>query len=142
MIVLEQLRLLFDFGLVVLIWMVQLIVYPSFKKYSKKDLIVWHKIYVKRIAVIVGPLMIGQLLIATWQLYLVKSPYTILVFIFILFLWGFTFTHFAPLHQRISNASFTLANLAQLERRNWMRTVLWTLIFLWGLAEAVSYPML
>lgn len=138
----ELLRLLFDFGLVVLIWMVQLTIYPSFKKYSKNDLISWHKLYVGRIAIIVGPLMVGQLLLSIWQLYLVKSPYTILVFFFVLFLWIFTFTYFAPLHRRISNASFTSGNLVQLEKRNWIRAIIWTIIFLWGLAEEVSYPTL
>lgn len=123
------LHLLFDFGLVVLIWMVQLVIYPSFKKYAKGDLIAWHTIYVKRIAIIVGSLMIAQLILWGWQLYQRQTLYTLIIFILVLFLWGFTFMYFAPVHRRISSGSFTPFALNQLEKRNWIRTVLWTLIF-------------
>ena len=50
---LEFFRLLFDSGLLVLILMVQLIIYPSFLRYPLKNLITWNNIYTKRIAVIV-----------------------------------------------------------------------------------------
>lgn len=57
----DLVRLLLDFGLVVLIWIVQLVIYPSLCYYQDKDLAKWHKIYTQRIGVIVGPLMIAQL---------------------------------------------------------------------------------
>ncbi len=44
------LRLLFDFGLVVLIWIVQLVIYPGLCYYSETDLLKWHKLYTSRIA--------------------------------------------------------------------------------------------
>ncbi|MFT7429007.1 MAG: hypothetical protein ACI9IZ_001504, partial [Nonlabens sp.] len=40
---LDLLQLLVDFGLVVLIWIVQLIIYPSFLYYGSKTLNKWHK---------------------------------------------------------------------------------------------------
>ncbi|MEO1009857.1 MAG: hypothetical protein AAFX53_01035 [Bacteroidota bacterium] len=57
----EILRLLCDFGLVVLIWSVQLIIYPSFQFYNPIELLLWHGIYVHRITYVVLPLMVGQL---------------------------------------------------------------------------------
>ena len=57
----EITRLLLDFGLCILIWMVQLIVYPSFLFFSDNNLFTWHKTYTKAIALIVMPLMLGQL---------------------------------------------------------------------------------
>jgi len=135
------LHLLFDFGLVVLIWLVQLVVYPSFKKYVKGDLIAWHTIYVKRIALIVGPLMIGQLILWGLQLYQRQSLYTLIIFLLVLFLWVFTLIYFAPVHRRISNGSFTPFVLDQLEKINWVRTLLWTLIFLMGFMEAYNHPI-
>mgnify|MGYP000014267018 CR=1 FL=1 len=133
--------LLFDFGLVVLIWLVQLVVYPSFKKYSKNNLIDWHTVYVKRIAIIVGPLMIGQLIISGWLLYQQQSSSALIIFLLVLLLWGSTFTHFAPLHQRISNGSFDSSMLDKLEKRNWIRTVLWTLIFILGIIQIYPYSI-
>ena len=57
----EITRLLLDFGLCILIWMVQLVVYPSFLFFSFNNLFTWHKTYTKAIALIVIPLMLGQL---------------------------------------------------------------------------------
>jgi len=36
-------RLLFDFGLLVLIWLVQLVIYPSFLYYEQDNLKRWHE---------------------------------------------------------------------------------------------------
>ena len=58
---LQLIRLLLDFGLMVLIWIVQLVIYPGLCYYKNEDLGKWHKIYTQRIGVIVGPLMIAQL---------------------------------------------------------------------------------
>ncbi len=46
---LEIIRLLLDFGLVVLIWMIQGIVYPSFLDYNTENLAVWHRKYMNRL---------------------------------------------------------------------------------------------
>ncbi|MFQ3270452.1 MAG: hypothetical protein ACI9A1_000767, partial [Lentimonas sp.] len=60
---------LIDFGLVVLIWMVQLVVYPSFKYYPASDLLKWHRAYTASMAVVVLPLMLAQLILHGWRLY-------------------------------------------------------------------------
>lgn len=136
MITLHQLRLLFDFGLVVLIWMVQLIVYPSFIYYSKADLIPWHNIYTGKITLIVLPLMLGQLIVAGLQMSQNLNWYTGISLLIILILWGSTFLVFVPLHGDISSHTFDEQTLTQLVNRNWVRTILWSLLFgltaFWG----------
>ena len=77
------LRLLFDFGLLVLIWIVQRIVYPSFLHYNSKDLVNWHKVYTSRLTFIVMPLMLGQLGISIYQLIMEINLYTVLSIIII-----------------------------------------------------------
>ena len=62
-------QLIVDFGLLVLIWIVQLIIYPSFLYYKSKNLMVWHQKYTERIAVIVLPLMLMQLAIAIYLVF-------------------------------------------------------------------------
>ena len=70
------LRLGIDFGLVVLIWMIQLIVYPSFLHYTTTNLIKWHRKYTPLIGYIVGPLMLLQLGISIYQISIETVSYT------------------------------------------------------------------
>ena len=133
---LEITRLVLDVGLLVLIWMIQLIVYPSFLFYTVKELIAWHKMYTKAIALIVIPLMLGQLGIAIYHVFLVQNTYTLTSIVLVVFLWGITLLKFAPLHQQISEGNTHLQVLKKLVQMNWMRTIVWTLLFL---MSAVSF---
>ncbi|MEJ1222427.1 hypothetical protein [Sediminicola sp. 1XM1-17] len=134
----ENLRVLIDFGLVVLIWMVQLVVYPSFKFFAIPDLVKWHHKYTTCIAYIVIPLMLGQLIISGIQVYRAQSLYTIGSFIVVLSLWVITFSIFVPLHRKIESNSFFPEDLHQLEKRNWIRTMLWNLICVWSILEWIK----
>ena len=127
---LDLIRLLIDFGLLVLIWMVQLVIYPSFQFYKKENLISWHKIYTKRLAFVVIPLMLGQLIIAGFQLFDKASLYTVASIFVIIALWISTFIQFVPRHNRISQGNFKENTLVELVKLNWIRTVLWTILFL------------
>lgn len=131
--ILETLRIGFDFGLLVLIWMVQLVIYPSFTYFNRNDLIRWHRIYVQRISYIVIPLMLGQTLLAIYQLYLTSSLYTAGSVVLILFVWMLTFLLFVPRHNAVSNVRFDENTLSELVSYNWSRTALWSIIFIWTL---------
>ena len=124
----EITRLVLDVGLLVLIWMIQLIVYPSFLFYTAKELIAWHKMYTKAIALIVIPLMLGQLGIAIYQVFLVQNTYTLTSIILVVFLWGITLLKFAPMHQQISEGNFQVQLLKKLVQNNWIRTLIWTIL--------------
>ena len=131
---LEIIRLLVDFGLFVLIWIIQLIIYPSFLYYSPENLIPWHRKYTRLIGYIVGPLMILQLGIAVYQTTLALSPYHLISLGIIGIVWISTFLQFVPLHNKISKAEFTDKTLTSLVKKNWLRTFLWTLLLLLSLA--------
>ena len=124
----EITRLVLDVGLLVLIWMIQLIVYPSFLFYTAKELIAWHKIYTKAIALIVIPLMLGQLGIIIYQVFLVQNTYTLTSIILVVFLWGITLLKFAPMHQQISEGNTHVQLLKKLVQNNWIRTLIWTIL--------------
>ncbi len=129
-------RLLIDFGLVVLIWMVQLIVYPSFQHYTAENLKTWHDTYSKRISIIVIPLMLAQLFL--YILYLINDPniYSISGTILISAAWLITFLYFVPAHQRISRGE-TAGVVKNLATINWWRTLLWSLVFFLGLIQTL-----
>lgn len=124
----EITRLVLDVGLLVLIWMIQLIVYPSFLFYTAKELIAWHKMYTKAIALIVIPLMLGQLGIIIYQVFLVQNTYTLTSIILVVFLWGITLLKFAPMHQQISEGNTHVQLLKKLVQINWIRTLIWTIL--------------
>jgi len=131
----EEIRLLVDFGLMVLIWMVQLLIYPSFAYYSGEALLRWHKKYTPRITVVVLPLMLGQLILYGALIQEVKTVYAIGSFCIVLLLWLLTFAVFVPLHKSITNGSHTEDSLRKLTAYNWARTLLWTVLFLWSWLE-------
>ena len=133
----EITRLLLDFGLCILIWMVQLIVYPSFAFYNNTQLLTWHKTYTKAIALIVIPLMLGQLGIVKYQVFLTQNTYTLVSIVFVVFLWGITLLKFAPMHQQISEGNTQIQLLKTLVQMNWIRTIIWTLLFVLSAASDI-----
>jgi len=124
----EMSRLVFDFGLLVVIWMVQLIVYPSFIFYAPKNLLDWHVHYTRIIAGIVIPLMLGQLILCIIQVIKTQSPYTYLSCLLIFLLWVLTLLKFAPIHRQISKGVVNRALLKKLICYNWIRTIGWTFL--------------
>ena len=127
--VLELVRFFFDSCLFVLIWLVQLIIYPSFVYYDIKDLRPWHHRYSKRIGIIVAPLMIGQLVVVGLQNTNDFNWIELLSMILVLAAWFWTFLVFVPLHNRIGSGSIEPEILHKLVRWNWARTILWTIVF-------------
>ena len=127
---LQIIRLLLDFGLMVLIWVVQLVIYPGLCYYKNEDLGNWHKIYTGRIGLIVGPLMIAQLFVATLQLWETMNFYTLGSILIILITWMLTFLIFVPLHNSIKPDESCEEITSNLVKKNWWRTFLWTILFL------------
>lgn len=135
----DIIRLLLDFGLVVLIWIIQRIVYPSFLHYNIGNLVRWHKIYTSRFSAIVIPLMFGQLGISIYQVLTQTSFYTVSSFIIIVLIWISTFWIFVPIHSIISNENSSENDLVSLVNKNWMRTILWTLLFIYSFFEVLDF---
>lgn len=128
-----------DFGLLVLIWLVQLIIYPSLCAFSSDEALwKWHSIYTKRIAYIVIPLMIGQVILWSLQLFDGFTIYIAIRGFLILIVWVVTFTIFVPLHQKIANKIKMQQNARALVLKNGWRTCIWTLLFLIHLFEVIS----
>jgi len=130
---LEIWRLLFDFGMVILIWLVQLVIYPGLCYYSTSDVAIWHQKYTPRVSYVVMPLMVGQLVIAIIQVTKSAELYTVFSLSTVLILWLSTFIQFVPLHSKISQSQNCDGIPQKLVKRNWLRTILWTLVFFWSL---------
>ncbi len=125
--------LLVDFGLVILIWMTQLIVYPSFKYYDELQLVAWHQKYTVAISFIVMPLMLLQVVLHSYQLYTSFNWFAVVAIFLIILTWFNTFAVAVPLHNQISKNTNSLAAAEKLVNINWYRTIMWSLVFVIGL---------
>lgn len=126
----QTLKLLADFGLVILIWMTQLIVYPSFTYMNSSDLLQWHPKYTQMITLIVMPLMLIQLATTAYQTYSQFNGSNSIQLVLVLIIWLSTFFQAVPLHNKIA-AGLDLATVSyQLVRVNWLRTILWSVLFI------------
>ena len=132
-----QSYLVISFGLVVLIWLVQLIIYPNFQYLPDIERTQWHKVYTPRITAVVAPLMILQFLFAASFLFFNISLFTVSSILLILLNWILTFFYFVPLHVKLDKNKVNYNLLKGLVNMNWYRTGLWSLIFLIALAKVV-----
>ena len=135
---LDVCRILIDFGLVVLIWIVQLIIYPSFSHVADKNFHGWHKKYTLKISFIVFPLMVGQFIIYLYQV-VAESRFDLsILLLVVLLLWAHTFLIAAPLHRRMEYPGDKANLFQELVRVNWWRVVGWNLIFLWSFVHQLQ----
>ncbi len=128
-------NLIFDSATLALIWAVQLAIYPGLTYYGHAQLKVWHRSYTKRITVVVLPLMFGQLAFSIGSVINEASFLSISKLGLIAMIWFMTFSIFVPLHYRIDGASESDSKsiTLQLVKKNWWRTLLWSLVFILSL---------
>ena len=125
-------KLLLDFGLVILIWLIQLVIYPSFIYYEKSNLIHWHKIYMTRISFVVMPLMTMQLGLSAYLFYNDITFFNSINMGIISLIWLHTFIKAVPLHSQISLDQKATVAASKLFRMNRVRTFLWTALFVYN----------
>lgn len=121
---------LIDFGLMVFIWTIQLVVYPSFKYYPSGSLLKWHSVYTTAVSIIVLPLMVSQIVLHGWRLWDNYSTVNLLKGLLVLSTWLVTFAIFVPLHSKIALNRELPETLSRLVAYNWIRTGLWSAIFI------------
>lgn len=131
-------KLLIDFGLVILIWMTQLVVYPSFTYFSEADLLSWHQKYTSAISIIVMPLMLAQVAAHGYFMYAQLDLWKVLAAVLIGLIWINTFMFAVPLHHKIGSGQEMMEAAQGLVRVNWPRTFLWSMVFLIDLYDYVK----
>lgn len=137
---LQEARSVIDFGLLVLIWIVQLIVYPGFKYTAVEHFAAWHSQYSMLISFVVVPLMLSQVGIVGMQL--INTPHWAVGVSALLvgLVWVSTFFQAVPIHNTLQAATQLSPDELQhhasrLVSVNWVRTILWTCLFGLGLVR-------
>ncbi|MGZ0708258.1 hypothetical protein ACWPKO_07965 [Coraliomargarita sp. W4R53] len=128
----SELHTLVDFGICVILWLVQCIIYPSFLRMQGDALIEWHKTYVFRFTWIIAPLMILQLIFAAWAVVHAGAFQSWLILAMVALCWILSFGVSVPLHRKIEQGDPTQAERRKLIQTNWPRTILWTAVFVLG----------
>lgn len=114
-------------GLLVLIWLVQIIIYPGMHGWERHRFAELHRDYSRRIAFIVGPLMLAQAVLAGRQLLMQPDLVAIGQTALIIFVWTITAFISVPLHRHLM-AGYDARAVHRLITTNWLRTLGWSLI--------------
>jgi peptidoglycan biosynthesis protein MviN/MurJ (putative lipid II flippase) len=133
----QALQLAIDAGMLVLIWLTQLVIYPGLTHFREEELVRWHPIYTQSMTYVVMPLMLLQLagsLLLLWQDFTLLSIAHLLC---ILLCWGITFLLAVPAHQGLTNSDDPLQVAQKLVKINWPRTWIWSLAFLNSLVKVI-----
>jgi len=129
---LHEIRTLLDFGMLVILWLVQLVIYPSFLSCDSAKLTDWHKAYTQRVGWVIIPIMFTQLPLVAWMTWAGQDIRHILSLFLLILCWVLTFAVSVPLHRKIDAGDTSEATLRRLVSTNWPRTVLWTVVFFLG----------
>jgi hypothetical protein len=124
-----------SFGLVVLIWLVQIIIYPAFAEIAPDRFARWHAGYTRAVTWIVAPLMLAQVALLAWLAVVRPSPRVLLAAAMVGLAWIATFALAVPAHDQLQTIGLDRAVVARLMAGNWVRSIAWTLAFLLLLFE-------
>ena len=108
------------------IWVIQLLHYPSFHFINEKKYIEFQHFHMQRISFIVVPVMLIELASALLLSYFFRSSLTIILLAILLGIWGITFIFFTNMHQKLTNG-YDPSIVDKLVKINWPRTALWSL---------------
>ena len=132
----EWIRLSVDSGLFVLIWLVQVIIYPSFRYIDPTKLNYWHQQYTRKILYFVGPLLFVQTAVIALQV--LFDPLVYMVDGLLLgVIWINTFFIAIPIHNAIDRGESLEKNILKLLRVNRWRAFLWTALLLLSVVRVV-----
>ena len=116
-----------DLIFVYFIWVVQLIIYPSFKFISAEMFKKWHNKYCFRVGFFVLPLMLAQLLAGATNLYNDNEWFSFLI---VSLTWISTFFISAPIHNKLRIIGKSDQFIDKLIITNWLRVFLWTTLLI------------
>ena len=125
--ILPYANLAVSWGLLVLIWLVQLIIYPGFHRISHEEFAGYHRWYVIRISSVVLPLMLAELILAvSWILSDNYSSASVKSGFLVIIIWLSTSVLQVPIHNRLK-AGKEDKQIQRLVATNWIRTAAWSL---------------
>lgn len=122
------LQLIASTGLLILIWIVQVLHYPTFRYVDQAKFIEFTYFHAKTITFIVGPLMLIELACAAVLVFFQLNLYSGINLLLVIHIWLATAFISVPCHNQLHKSHDTLI-IDKLIRTNWIRTIPWTIKF-------------
>jgi len=122
----DHINLLVSFGLFVLIWIIQILHYPSFFYYEEEDFSEAMISHQRGISFVTIPLMLTELFVTCWIFFEKTSVYSSVSVFLVILIWLSTFFIQVPLHEKLLEGKNKIL-IGRLVQTNWIRTFLWTL---------------
>lgn len=119
-------NLAISWGLLLLIWIVQAIIYPGFHRIPADDFVAYHRWYVRRISVMVLPLMTAEVAVTVTWLADAGNASSVICALLVLIVWLSTMLLQVPIHNRLKSGK-QQALIRRLVATNWIRTIAWSL---------------
>ena len=109
------------------IWVIQLVHYPSFRFTDKEKYVSFQIFHMRNISFIVMPVMILEFLSGLVLVLYNNNHESLLMvsFFLLLIIWLVTALFFAQIHQKLSKG-YDETLVTKLVSLNWIRTLLWT----------------
>ncbi len=108
------------------IWVIQLLHYPSFHFINDQKYIEFQHFHMQRISIIVIPAMLTELASALLLAYFFESSLTIILLALVIGNWAITLIFFTNMHQKLTDG-YDHSIVNRLVQINWSRTALWSL---------------
>lgn len=126
--ILDEHALILDFGMFLIIWIVQVIIYPSFRNIEDIGFVDWHRGYCSAIGFFVLPIMTLQLIESSSTCFFSGGSLAFAKLFSVVGAWGITFLISAPFHNKLQIGKDSDV-ISRLIRTNWLRTSLWSVVF-------------
>ena len=121
-------HLIFSSVMTGVIWVIQIVHYPSFHFIEKELYTAFQRFHMNKISIIVIPIMLAELITGILLLFdkSSKNPFLTISLIMLILIWAITGVFFAKAHNKLIIGYQELV-VNQLVVMNWIRTLLWTL---------------
>ena len=127
---LDQIHLIATSMMVAIIWIVQILHYPTFLFINKKQYTDFQQFHMNKISYIIVPIMAVELFSGLGILFIIqKQQISFYVsFALLILIWMITGLLFTKYHYDLSK-KYNEETILQLIRFNWIRTLFWTIRF-------------
>jgi hypothetical protein len=111
-----------------LIWCLQIVQFPLMLRAGGLDFPTYVKQQRTRNTIVMAPAMLIEMVTAVWLLFDDRVPHrdAFHAFLLVVVIWIVTFASIVPIHSKLGRG-FDEAGVRTLIRRNWIRTVCWSL---------------
>ena len=109
-----------------IIWIIQLVHYPSFHFVSKDKYISFQNFHMEKISFIVIPVMLLESISGILLIYNYLNTILAISMLILLLIWTLTAFFFSSVHQTLT-AGYQVELVERLVKVNWARTIFWTL---------------